>query len=180
MLVQDLGIGSWLLCLQHTPEGGGLLLDSLRELVQHYCTTTLEPEMAVKTTYSHARENLATLWDEVEDSREAAVIQRRGHEDMALIPADELSGLRRPPYLLRSPENAVRLLAALTRARKAGPRASILPHCAGNWERIAEQPAVPISACRGPGRVSRGPAILGQHEPQDGHAGIRLDGSFAA
>lgn len=78
--------------------------------------------MAVKTTYSHARENLATLWDEVEDSREAAVIQRRGHEDMALIPADELSGLRETAYLLRSPENAVRLLAALTRARKGKTR----------------------------------------------------------
>ena len=74
--------------------------------------------MAVKTSYSHARENLATLWDEVEDSREAAVIQRRGHEDMALIPAGELSGLRETAYLLRSPENAVRLLAALTRARR--------------------------------------------------------------
>ena len=34
--------------------------------------------MAIKTSCSHARENLATLWDEVEDSREAAVIQRRG------------------------------------------------------------------------------------------------------
>ena len=74
--------------------------------------------MAVKTSYSHARENLATLWNEVEDSREAAVIQRRGHEDMALIPADELSGLRETAYLLRSPENAIRLLSALTRARK--------------------------------------------------------------
>ena len=78
--------------------------------------------MPVKTTYSHARENLATLWDEVEDSREAAVIQRRGHEDMALIPADELSGLRETAYLLRSPENAVRLLAALTRARRGKSR----------------------------------------------------------
>ncbi len=74
--------------------------------------------MAVKVSYSHARENLATLWDEVEDSREAAVIQRRGHEDMALIPADELSSLRETAYLLRSPENAARLLAALTRARR--------------------------------------------------------------
>ena len=74
--------------------------------------------MTVKTTYSNARENLASLWDEVEDSREAAVIQRRGHEDMAFIPADELAGLRETAYLLRSPENAVRLLAALTRARK--------------------------------------------------------------
>ena len=74
--------------------------------------------MATKTSYSRARENLATLWDEVEDSREAAVIERRGHEDMALIPADELSALRETAYLLRSPANAVRLLAALTRARR--------------------------------------------------------------
>jgi antitoxin YefM len=74
--------------------------------------------MAIRTSYSHARENLATLWDEVEDSREAAVIQRRGHEDMALIPAEELSSLRETAYLLRSPANAARLLAALTRARR--------------------------------------------------------------
>jgi antitoxin YefM len=80
--------------------------------------------MAVKTSYSHAREHLATLWDEVEDSREAAVIQRRGHEDMALIPADELSSLRETAYLLRSPENAARLLAALTRARRGRTRAT--------------------------------------------------------
>ena len=79
--------------------------------------------MTVKTSYSHARENLATLWDQVEDSREAAVIQRRGHEDMALIPADELSSLRETAYLLRSPENAVRLLSALTRARRGRNKA---------------------------------------------------------
>lgn len=79
--------------------------------------------MTVKMSYSHARENLATLWDQVEDSREAAVIQRRGHEDMALIPADELSSLRETAYLLRSPENAVRLLSALTRARRGRSKA---------------------------------------------------------
>ncbi len=74
--------------------------------------------MPVKTSYSHARANLATLWDQVEDSREAAVIQRRGHEDMALIPADELTSLRETADLLRSPANAARLLAALTRGRR--------------------------------------------------------------
>lgn len=74
--------------------------------------------MTVKVSYSHARDNLAALWDEVENSREAAVIQRRGHEDMALIPADELGSLRETAYLLRSPTNAARLLAALTRARR--------------------------------------------------------------
>lgn len=74
--------------------------------------------MATKTSYSHARQNLARLWDEVEDSREAAVIQRRGHDDMALLPADELGSLQETAYLLRSPANAARLLAALTRGRR--------------------------------------------------------------
>ncbi len=82
--------------------------------------------MAVKTSYSHARENLASVWDEVEDSREAAILQRRGHEDMALIPADELSSLRETAYLLRSPENAERLLAALTRARRGRTKSTDL------------------------------------------------------
>ena len=82
--------------------------------------------MPVKTTYSRARQNLASLWDEVESSREPAVIQRRGHEDMALLPADELASLRETAYLLRSPQNAVRLLAALTRARRGRTRATDL------------------------------------------------------
>ena len=73
--------------------------------------------MTIKTSYSRARQNLASLWNEVEDSREPAVIQRRGHEDMALLPADELASLHETVYLFRSPQNAVRLLAALTRAR---------------------------------------------------------------
>jgi len=82
--------------------------------------------MAVKTSYTHAREHLATLWNEVEDSREAAVIERRGHEDMALIPADELAGLRETAYLLRSPQNAARLLTALARARGGRRKATDL------------------------------------------------------
>jgi antitoxin YefM len=74
--------------------------------------------MGVKLSYSHVREHLAEIWNQVEDTRDAAVIQRRGHEDMALIPADELASLRETAYLLRSPANAVRLLAALKRARR--------------------------------------------------------------
>ena len=82
--------------------------------------------MAVKTSYSHAREHLASLWNEVEDSREAAVIQRRGHDDMALIPVDELASLRETAYLLRSPSNAARLLTALARARRGRTKATNL------------------------------------------------------
>ena len=82
--------------------------------------------MTIKTSYSRARENLASLWDEVEASREPAVIQRRGHEDMALLPAEELASLRETAYLLRSPENAVRLLAALTRGRRGRSKSTNL------------------------------------------------------
>ena len=78
--------------------------------------------MSISVSYSHARENLADIWNEVEDTREAAVIQRRGHEDMALIPAGELASLRETAYLLRSPRNAARLLAALARGRKGSSK----------------------------------------------------------
>jgi antitoxin YefM len=71
-------------------------------------------------TYSNARENLAKLWDEIEDSREEVVLRRRGHEDLALIPARELRSLKETAHLLRSPRNAARLLAALARSRKGG------------------------------------------------------------
>ena len=56
--------------------------------------------MAVSVSYSHAREHLAEIWNEIEDTRDVAVIQRRGHEDMALIPAGELASLRETAYLL--------------------------------------------------------------------------------
>lgn len=74
--------------------------------------------MAVTVSYSHVREHLAEIWNAIEDTRDAAVIHRRGHEDMVLIPANELASLRETAYLLRSPANAVRLLTALTRARR--------------------------------------------------------------
>ena len=74
--------------------------------------------MAADITYSHARNHLAELWDELEESREMAVIRRRGPEDMALIPADELASLSETAYLLRSPANAARLLSALNSARR--------------------------------------------------------------
>lgn len=67
-------------------------------------------------SYSHLREHLAEVWDRVEDTQEPVIVTRRGHQDMAILPADELEGLRETAYLLRSPKNARRLLEALTRA----------------------------------------------------------------
>ena len=74
--------------------------------------------MAIETTYTQARAHLASLLDKVTDDREVIIIQRRGAEDVALIAADELASLLETAHLLRSPANAERLLAALTRARQ--------------------------------------------------------------
>jgi len=73
--------------------------------------------MAIQTTYTHARANLAALCDEVTANREVVIIHRRGAEDVALIAAEELSGLLETAHLLRSPKNAERLLTALARAQ---------------------------------------------------------------
>ncbi len=73
-------------------------------------------------TYSHARANLAKLWNEVEGSQASLRIRRRGHQDMALIPADELESLQETVHLLRSPKNATRLLSALARSENRAAR----------------------------------------------------------
>jgi antitoxin YefM len=67
-------------------------------------------------SYSHLRDNLADVWDRVEDTREPVIVTRRGHQDMAIVPADEFEGLRETAYLLRSPRNASRLLESILRA----------------------------------------------------------------
>lgn len=74
--------------------------------------------MTVEFTYSSAREQLATLLDRVTKDREVVIIQRRGGEDVAMIAADELASLTETAYLLRSPQNAERILSALARALK--------------------------------------------------------------
>ena len=75
--------------------------------------------MAIQTTYTHARAKLASLLDEVTKNREVVIIKRRGSEDVALITADELSGILETAHLLRSPKNAKRLLSTLDRVKKA-------------------------------------------------------------
>ncbi len=72
--------------------------------------------MPSHTTYTQARANLARLCDRVTADRDVVIIHRRGAADVALIAADELSGLLETVHLLRSPRNAERLLAALAEA----------------------------------------------------------------
>jgi antitoxin YefM len=73
--------------------------------------------VAVETTYTHLRDKLASVLDQVVDDREVIIVRRRGARDVALVPADELAGLMETAHLLRSPKNARRLLTALRRAK---------------------------------------------------------------
>ena len=74
--------------------------------------------MAIETSYTRLRQNLASVLDQVVDQQETVVVRRRGARDVALVPAGELAGLIETAHLLRSPRNARRLLAALGRARR--------------------------------------------------------------
>jgi len=75
--------------------------------------------MTIEFTYTSAREQLASLLDRVTKDREVVIIQRRGSEDVAMISADELASLTETAYLLRSPQNAERVLSALAKALKS-------------------------------------------------------------
>jgi len=74
--------------------------------------------MAIETTYTNLRANLAAVLDQVVDGREVVVVRRKNGRDVALVPAEELAGLEETAHLLRSPRNARRLLGALRRAEK--------------------------------------------------------------
>jgi antitoxin YefM len=74
--------------------------------------------MAIETTYTHLRENLASVLNQVVNDQEVVIIRRRRAEDVALIPASELAGLMETAHLMRSPRNAARLLRALRRAER--------------------------------------------------------------
>lgn len=82
--------------------------------------------MAIQISYTNARENLAALLEEVVENREIVIINRRGHEDVAIVTASELSSLLETAHLLRSPKNAQRLLKALRRAQAGTAKAQPL------------------------------------------------------
>ena len=67
-------------------------------------------------TCEQAKENLERLWDESVSSREPILVKRRGHADLALLPAADLSSLLETAHLLRSPRNARRLLESIRNA----------------------------------------------------------------
>ncbi|MGE0087117.1 MAG: type II toxin-antitoxin system Phd/YefM family antitoxin [Desulfococcaceae bacterium] len=73
--------------------------------------------MPIQTTYAYAKKELAKLWDDVIYNQEIAIVTGRGAENIAIVPASELSGILETNHLLKSSRNAERLLNALQRAK---------------------------------------------------------------
>jgi antitoxin YefM len=75
----------------------------------------------VKTmTYSESRAKYAQTLDSVIDDREEVVITRAGHDPVVIVALDVYESLKETAYLLRSPENARRLLASIDRLEHGG------------------------------------------------------------
>ncbi|WP_304453403.1 type II toxin-antitoxin system prevent-host-death family antitoxin [Nocardiopsis sp. YSL2] len=64
-------------------------------------------------TYSESRANYAATLDSVVEDREEVVITRAGHEPVVIVSLAEYESLRETAFLLRSPENARRLVTAI-------------------------------------------------------------------
>ncbi|MBB6000652.1 type II toxin-antitoxin system Phd/YefM family antitoxin [Streptomonospora salina] len=64
-------------------------------------------------SYSESRANYAATLDSVVDDREEVVVTRAGHEPVVMVALSEYEALRETAYLLRSPENARRLVSAI-------------------------------------------------------------------
>jgi antitoxin YefM len=65
----------------------------------------------IETTYTRLRAHLASLFEQIITDRQVVIVRRRGGDDIALLPADELESLMETAYLLRSPANAIAVLS---------------------------------------------------------------------
>ena len=77
-------------------------------------------------TYSTARANLARTMDRVCEDHAPLIITRNGEQSVVMVSLDDYQALEETAYLLRSPANARRLLAAVTQlADGAGKERSL-------------------------------------------------------
>lgn len=70
-------------------------------------------------SYTSARANLAKTMDRVCSDHEPLIITRNGEQSVVMLSLDDFQALEETAYLLRSPANARRLLAA-TQELEAG------------------------------------------------------------
>jgi antitoxin YefM len=74
-------------------------------------------------SYSESRAKYADVLNSVVDDREEVVITRAGHDDVVIVSLDDYESLKETAYLLRSPENARRLLTSIDRLESGKGRA---------------------------------------------------------
>jgi antitoxin YefM len=65
-------------------------------------------------TYSTARANLASTMNRVCEDHEPLIITRNGEQSVVMLSLDDYKALEETSYLLRSPANAKRLIAAIS------------------------------------------------------------------
>ena len=71
-------------------------------------------------TYSETRATFAETLNAVTDDREEVVVTRAGHDPVVIVALEDYESLKETAYLLRSPENARRLLASIERLEHGG------------------------------------------------------------
>ena len=64
-------------------------------------------------TYTAARANLASTMDRVCQDHEPLIITRNGQQSVVMLSMEDYKSLEETAFLLRSPENAKRLLSAV-------------------------------------------------------------------
>ncbi|GAB4057580.1 type II toxin-antitoxin system prevent-host-death family antitoxin [Uliginosibacterium sediminicola] len=68
-------------------------------------------------TYTTARANLARTMDRVCEDHEALIITRNGEQSVVMLSLEDYKALEETAYLLRTPANAQRVLAAAAQLR---------------------------------------------------------------
>jgi antitoxin YefM len=71
-------------------------------------------------TYTAARANLAHTMDRVCNDHEPIIITRNGDRSVVMLSLEDYQSLEETVYLLRSPRNAKRLLAAIEQLERGG------------------------------------------------------------
>ena len=64
-------------------------------------------------TYTAAREKLATLMDQVCNDHEPVIVTRNRDQAVVLVSLEDFKAMEETAYLLKSPENAKRLIASI-------------------------------------------------------------------
>ena len=71
-------------------------------------------------SFTESRANYAATLDAVVNDREEIVITRAGHDPVVIVSLADYESLKETAYLLRSPRNAARLLAAIENLESGG------------------------------------------------------------